>query len=99
MTSHDHPPSLFTQHPWHDPFALQPLGSELPPEWAINSPGAPRPEDFPFSAEGRAAYYAAVNSAAQQEQMRMHQQAMQDLQVANAERAAVVAAEAAAQER
>jgi hypothetical protein len=100
MTWNDHPPSLFTQHPWHDPFASQPLGSELPPEWAINSPGAPRPGDFPFTANGRADYYAAVRSAAYQQQA-MQYQAIQHVQAENAHRLAAetAAAEAAEQER
>ena len=96
---HDHPPSLLTQHPWHDLFAPQALGSELPSESAINSPGAPRPEDFPFTADGRGAYYAAVNSVAQQQHMVMHHHAMQHLQVVDAERIAVTAVEDEMHER
>jgi hypothetical protein len=86
----DHPNSTFQQHPWHDVFAPPPLGVERPPEWELNAPGAPRPEDFPFTEQGRADYYAAVKSAGFIQQA-MHHDLMMNAHAAAVEQAAAQA--------
>lgn len=77
----DHPPVFGPQHPWHDPLAPQDFFNPRPDaDLAMAGSLAPRPEDFPFTDEGRREYYAAVNSAAQQ-QMIMQQHHMQAVEV------------------
>jgi hypothetical protein len=70
----DHP-FLGQPHPWNDP--LVPGGPFLSrPDWALQQFGPvppPRPEEFPFTEAGRAAYYQAVEQAAMQSQMMMQQ--------------------------
>jgi hypothetical protein len=69
----DHPPGFGTQHPWHDPLAPQDVLNPRPDaDLAIAGSLAPRPEDFPFTDQGRRDYYAAVGSAARQQLMMQH---------------------------
>jgi len=78
----DHPPTFGSQHPWHDPLAPQDIFNPRPDgELALAGSLAPRPEDFPFTEEGRRDYYSAVKSVAQQ---MMHQQQMHHMQASYA---------------
>jgi hypothetical protein len=73
MFGHEHP-SAFGNHPWHDPFAPQDIFDPQPEqELAIAGPLAPRPENFPFTDQGRHDYYAAVRTAAHQQTVLQHQ--------------------------
>jgi hypothetical protein len=66
----DHPPAFGAQHPWQDPLAPQDFFDPRPDaELAMAGALAPDPQAFPFTAEGRREYHAAVRSAAQQQQM------------------------------
>jgi hypothetical protein len=88
-----HPPS-FGEHPWTDPLAPQDLFAPRPDgDLALAGALAPRPEDFPFTDQGRADYYAAVSNAANM--MRLQQIHVHDarLQQAAGEQAAFEAAE------
>lgn len=70
----DHPFSS-QSHPWNDPLA--PSAFPPRPDCALQQLGPvppPRPEDFPFTDAGRAAYYQAAEQAAMQSQMMMQQQ-------------------------
>ena len=75
----EHPPAGF-HHPWTDPYAPADPLSPRPPDWAFDQQGplpAPRPEDFPFTAEGRRDYHVAVEQAATMNAMlQQHQMAM-----------------------
>jgi hypothetical protein len=74
----DHPPAFGDQHPWHDPLAPQDLFDPRPDaELAFAGGLAPDPQAFPFTAAGRADYYAAVRSVAHQMQMTQAAHAMQ----------------------
>lgn len=80
----DHPPAFGAQHPWHDPLAPQDVFNPRPDvELALAGSLAPRPEDFPFTEEGRRNYYSAVKSVAQQ-QMMVQQQQMHQMQAVRA---------------
>lgn len=54
---------------------------------AIAGSVAPRPEEFPFTEEGRREYYEAVRRSAQQQMMMQHQQHMHAIQAARAQAA------------
>lgn len=94
---HGHPPQFGPSHPWHDPLAPQDIFNPRPDaDLAFAGPMAPRPEDFPFTDQGRRDYYAAVSAAAQQQMgMQQHQAAMQHQQ-AHAVQVARIRAEEAA---
>jgi hypothetical protein len=73
MYGSQHPPSLGSNHPWHDPLAPQDLFEPRPDaEIALLGGGGPRPQDFPFDDQGRRDYYAAVRAEGQRLQQ-MHQ--------------------------
>jgi hypothetical protein len=94
----DHPPSLGSQHPWHDPLVPADVFNPRPDaELAIAGSLAPRPEDFPFDEQGRSDYYAEVRSAAQRQLMM--QQQIHHMQAAQAAYASEVAAARAAEQR
>jgi hypothetical protein len=64
----EHPPLPGLAHPWHDPLApADPYVQR--PDWALHQIGPlpqPRPEDFPYTEEGRRDYYLALELAARQ---------------------------------
>src|SRR4051812_33334609 len=72
----DHPFVHPDQHPWNSPLApFDPVAP--PPDWALHQFGPvppPRPEDFPFTPDGRREYYRAAELAAMQSQVLMQQQ-------------------------
>jgi hypothetical protein len=75
MHDFDHPSAFGAQHPWHDPFAPQDLFNPRPDQdLAIAGSFAPRPEEFPFTDQGRRDYYDAVRAAGQQQTMLQQQQ-------------------------
>jgi hypothetical protein len=81
----DHPPAFGAQHPWLDPLAPQDLFDPRPDaELAMAGGLAPDPGAFPFTPEGRAAYYDALRSTARHLEMT---QAMHMQQAADATRA------------
>lgn len=73
MYNHEHPPAFGAQHPWHDPFAPQDFVNPRPDQdLAFVGPAGPRPEDFPFTEEGRREYYDAVRRSSQQLMQQQH---------------------------
>lgn len=71
MYDSQHPFHGAAEHPWNspltppDPFDPRPDG-----ELGMLGGTGPRPQDFPFSSQGRRKYYAAVRAVAQQQQQR-----------------------------
>jgi hypothetical protein len=90
----EHPPSFGAAHPWHDPLGPQDLFDPRPDvDLALAGHLAPDPRSFPFTPEGRREYYAAVRSAAQQQQMmQIQQMQMHQIQALDQARAAETAA-------
>jgi len=72
----EHPGHGFGAHPWDSPLSSQdPLAPFPGIELASLAGTGPRPEQFPFDANGRRAYYQAVrDEAAQRQQMQILEQ-------------------------
>jgi hypothetical protein len=88
MYERDHPPPLAPTHPWIDPLAPPSLFEPRPDlELTIAGPLAPRPQDFPFTDQGRHDYYEAVRQAAGAATLLQHQQIDQARAAAAAEAA------------
>lgn len=70
MYEREHPTAFGTQHPWRNPLAAEDIFSPRPDQdFLIAGSLAPRPEDFPFSDDGRRDYYAAVSAAARKQEL------------------------------
>jgi hypothetical protein len=83
----DHPPAFGDQHPWLNPLAPQDVFNPRPDaELSMAGGLAPDPQSFPFTSEGRAQYYDAVRSAAQQQMMQMHHMQTHHMQAGNRKR-------------
>jgi hypothetical protein len=79
-----HAPPYGQGHPWTDPLAPQDYPEPRPDyELQVAGPLAPRPEDFPYTEEGRRDYYAAVRATAWTQMAVQHEQAQRAAQAAH----------------
>jgi len=72
--SNQHPFGPLERHPWNDPLVLgDPVDPRPDSELALLGGVGPDPQDFPFDAAGRRAYYAALRAEGDARRAQMEQ--------------------------